>query len=88
MTTLIFKAEELEQQGVPYRGAIKIRVQGRQFRKGESYSIRMRSAAVARCQQSQDGGVECLLVEADSVITVWREVPPSPSTRLADPVQP
>jgi hypothetical protein len=87
MTTLMLKAEELEQQGVPYRGAIRIRVQGRQFRKGESYSVRMRAAAVARCQQSQDGGVECLLVEADSVITVWREVPPQ-GTRLVDPVQP
>ncbi len=75
---MVLRAASLEKRGIPYRAAQRIQVRGRTFQKAESFSKRVYAAALAQCEQQQVEGILCLLVEADDVLTIWREVPITP----------
>jgi hypothetical protein len=78
ITMMVLRAASLEKRGIPYRAAQRIQVRGRTFQKAESFSKRVYAAALAQCEQQQVEGILCLLVEADDVLTIWREVPIAP----------
>ncbi|MEB3293496.1 MAG: hypothetical protein VKJ24_10080 [Synechococcales bacterium] len=80
----VLQAAQLEEKGIPYRGVSRLRIDGRLFHKGESFSKRVYSVALERCRAEQAQGVECLLVEMGEHVTLWREIEP-PKNRWQDP---
>jgi hypothetical protein len=80
----VLQAALLEKKGIPYRGVSRLRIDGRLFHKGESFSKRVYEAALELCLTEQAKGVECLLVEMGEHLTIWREIE-SPQNRWQDP---
>ena len=70
---LIFKVEELKNQGVYPQGSSEFRFQGKLLVEGLSLSKHLRRKAVALCQAELDAGKFCILVEHSAHFTVWHE---------------
>ena len=70
---LIFKVEDLKNQGVYSQGSSEFRFQGKLLVEGLSLSKPLRRKAVALCQAELDMGKFCILVEYSDHFTVWHE---------------
>ena len=70
---LIFKAEELKDQGLLNPTTSEFMFQGKLLIEGLSFSQRFRQKAIDFCQTELDGGRFCLLVEHSDLVTVWQE---------------
>ena len=82
---IVLQAASLEKRGIHYRTAKHIQVRGRTFQKAESFSKRVHAVAVAHCEQYQVEGTLCLQVEAENVLTIWREVKVMPNRSTPSP---
>jgi hypothetical protein len=70
---LMFKAEELEVQGISTQSESELVFQGRQLVAGLSLSKRLRQRAIDLWQSELNTGRFCLLVEYDNHFTIWQE---------------
>lgn len=70
---LIFKVEDLKNQGVYRQGSSEFRFQGKLLVEGLSLSKQLRKKAVALCQAELNAGKLCVLVEHVAHFTVWQE---------------
>lgn len=71
---LILTTKQLETQRIPYRGKTRLEIGGQTFHRGETFSKRVYAAAMTLCRESQSQGIDCLLVEHEDHVTIWREV--------------
>jgi hypothetical protein len=78
-------AEQVEHSSIPYRSASKIQFQNKQFTRGESFSIRLRQAAIEVCNAYANTGIECLLMEVDGHLTIWHQIVES-QVQTSEPV--
>ena len=70
---LIFKVEELEEQGIYQQGVLEFRFQGKLLVEGLSLSKSLRQDAVDIGQEKLNAGKFCILIEYSAHFTVWEE---------------
>lgn len=78
---LFLSPEDLEIQGVSYKGASKIIFNNTILTRCIDFSIHCRERAIKFCQECLDDNIFCLIVETQSYLTVWVE---DKEVRLAD----
>ncbi len=72
---LVFKVEDLKNQGVYQQDSSEFRFQGKLLVEDLSLSKHLHQKAVDLCQAELDAGIFCILVEHSAHFTVWREKP-------------
>jgi pSer/pThr/pTyr-binding forkhead associated (FHA) protein len=70
---LIFKAEEIQAQGILLQGASEFMFEGRSLVAFFSLSKRLRPKAMSLWQAERDAGRFCILIEHATHFTLWRE---------------
>lgn len=70
---LIFKAEELKEQGILNQKSSQLVFQGKRLVEWLSLAKRFRQKALDLCQAELDAGKFCLLVEYSDHISIWQE---------------
>ena len=71
---LLLTVEKLAKMGISHGSSSTITLDCKQFYIGPAFSLKMRAAAISFCEQEESQGHECLLVENNNVLTVWKQV--------------
>jgi hypothetical protein len=71
---IVLTIEQLAEMGISSGSTDNFTFEGKEFRSGPTFSLKMRAAALGFCERQERHGTECLLVERASAVTVWTAV--------------
>jgi hypothetical protein len=70
----VVKFEQLAEMGISIEDSSTMTWHDRHFHIGPTFSLKMRAAAIGFCNQEEDLGQKCILIENDTTLTVWRQI--------------
>ncbi|MGA1410962.1 MAG: hypothetical protein ACO37W_14650 [Prochlorotrichaceae cyanobacterium] len=67
----VIKAVDLENRGIPCTSSDRICINQVLLRRGQSFSLRFRQAAIDLARNYVDQGLNCLVIESPFHLTLW-----------------
>jgi hypothetical protein len=70
---LLVKFEKIAEMGISIEDTSRMTWHDKQFQIGPVFALKMREAAIGFCEQEENLGHRCILIENDSTLTIWTQ---------------